>query len=226
MTPSIYLETTSGLVSDWLERVVVSFHSGHRALPLRSNRLLEQLHAESEIVAGSARVLLAGMVAGSYGQVVLDLERCLDAVRRMDQELTVSLCRTLVTPIDGEDLQMLSAHCVRLVRQQMRMARMMAAEGNGGLVEMQKPVVEWAECYSRAVVALPGKDALPEADRMRLAVRRALYLLRDERCRMLGGDTEVRGLMRDLARIDVFEEVVEQMKLVDGDVVRIILKWQ
>lgn len=226
MTPSIYLDMNNGLVTDWLDRLMTSFHSGHRALPLRSNRLLEQLHAESEIVSGSARVLLAGMEGRDCGRVVAGLERCLEAVRRMDQELTVSLCRTLVTPVDCEDLQVLSGHCVRLVRQQTRMARMMAAEGAGGLGEMQKPVVEWSESYARAVGALPGKAARGEAENMRLAVRRALFLLRDERCRLLGADTEVRGLMRDLARVDVFEEAVEQMKVVDGDVVRIVLKWQ
>lgn len=212
--------------TEWLERLIVSFHSGHRALPLRSNRLLEQLHAEAEVVAGTARVLYQGMESERCAAVLPDLETCLSAVRRMDQELTTSLCRTLVTPIDCEDLKLLSGHSVRLVRQQTRIARMMATEGDGGLVEMQKPVVEWAESFARAVSGLPGKDAKSEAENMRAAVRRALYLLRDERCRLLGGNAEVRGLMRDLARIDVFEEVMEQMKTVDGDVLRILLKWQ
>lgn len=227
MTPTTYIQTTPPppLVTEWLERLITSFHSGHRALPLRSNRLLEQLHAESEIVAGAARILLAGMEAGRCEDVLADLERCLEAVRRMDQELTESLRRTLVTPIDCEDLKLLSGHSVRLVRQQTRIARMMASEGDGGLSEMQKPVVEWAERFARVVGRLPGDGTKEGAEDMRFPVRRALYLLRDERCRLLGGDTEVRGLMRDLARIDVFEEVVEQMKLVDGDVLRIILKW-
>jgi hypothetical protein len=227
MTPTnIAPIVSTPMGQEWLERLIAAFHSGHRALPLRSNRLLEQLHAEAEVVAGTARVLYRGMESGCCATVLPDLETCLSAVRRMDQELTISLCRTLVTPIDGEDLKLLSGHSVRLVRQQTRMARMLATEGDGGLLEMQKPVVEWAESFARAVSGLPGKSAKSEAENMQAAVRRVLYLLRDERCRLLGGNAEVRGVMRDLARIDVFEETMEQMKAVDGDVLRILLKWQ
>lgn len=226
MTPTTFLSTpTTDLpVSEWLQRLIHSFHSGHRALPLRANRLLEQLHAEAEIVAGATRRLHHGMRNSSCLQVLPELEQCLEAVRQMDRELTSSICRTLVTPIDSEDLRLLSAHSVRLVRQQTRIARMLAAEGHGGLSEVQQPVAEWAEAFSRAIAGLPCKGARDEAEAMRSLVRATLYLLRDRRCRLLAGNLEVRSLMRDLARLDVYEEVVEHMKLVHTDILTILLK--
>lgn len=217
---------SASLVADWLHKVIISFHSGHRALPLRSNRLLEQLHAEAEIVAGSARVLRIGMESGACHRLQPDLEQCLEAVRHMDQELTTVLCRTLITPIDAEDLKLISSHCVRLVRQQTRIARLIASEGEGGLTDAQHSVATWAESFHRAIGRLPGIEAHEAAAQMRVSVRRALFLLRDERCRLLSTDTDTRALMRDLARVDVFEEAVEQMKIVDADVARILLKWQ
>ncbi|MBS1829770.1 MAG: hypothetical protein JST93_31010 [Acidobacteria bacterium] len=217
---------SASLVADWLHKLIIAFHSGHRALPLRSNRLLEQLHAEAEIVAGSARVLRIGMESRACPRIQPDLEQCLQAVRHMDQELTTVLCRTLITPLDAEDLKLLSSHCVRLVRQQTRIARLIASEGDGGLAEAQHSVAAWAESFQLAVGHLPGKAAHESAAQMRVSVRRALFLLRDERCRLLSTGADTRTLMRDLARIDVFEEAVEQMKIVDTDVARILLKWQ
>ncbi|MFN7934184.1 MAG: hypothetical protein U0R19_12710 [Bryobacteraceae bacterium] len=216
---------TASLVADWLHKLIIAFHSGHRALPLRSNRLLEQLHAEAEIVAGSARVLSIGMESGACPRLQPDLEQCLEAVRHMDQELTTVLCRTLITPIDAEDLKLLSSHCVRLVRQQTRMARLIASEGEGGLTEAQLSVAAWAESFHQAIGYLPGKNATEPAAQMRVSVRRALFLLRDARCRLIATETDTRTLMRDLARIDVFEEAIEQMKIVDADIARILLKW-
>lgn len=225
-SPALSRPHDGSLDSEWLQQAIQAFHSGHRALPLRYNRLLEQLHAESEIVAGSARLLLKAMNLSDNESVLPHLQRCLETVRDMDQQLTASLCRTLITPIDAEDLKLLSAHSVRLVRQQARIARMIDVEGGATLCEAQQPVVEWAEGFARAVGVMPGRKAIEEAEQMRSVVRHALYLLRDKRCRMLAGNPEVRGLMRDLARIDVFEEVVEQMKTVQADVLGILIKWQ
>ncbi|MBL8174174.1 MAG: hypothetical protein JNK48_05860 [Bryobacterales bacterium] len=227
MTPTTALPPAAGAPAcEWLQRLIVSFHDGRRALPLRANRLIEQLHAEAEIVAGASRVLLSLMEAGNCRQALSDLEQCLEAVRTMDMELTATLCRTLITPIDAEDLKVLSAHSVRFVRQQTRIGRMIAAEGDGGLGSMQQVVSEWAGCFARAIQFLPSKDSRREAENMRAAASPAHYLLSDERCRLLSVSTSPCELMRELARIDVFEEVVEQMKLADQDLAGMILKWQ
>lgn len=215
---------SASLVSEWLHKLLISFNSGHRALPLRSNRLLEQLQAEAEIVAGSARVLRIGIESGACHRILHDLDQCLEAIRHMDKELTLSLCRTLITPLDSEDLKLISSHCVRLVRQQTRIARLIASEGDGNLLPAQQSVAEWAQSFQFAIPKLPGKQAETHSGAMRVTVRRTLFLLRDERCRLLAADTDARTLMRDLARIDVFEEVVDQMKIVDADIARVILK--
>src|SRR5438309_11402733 len=82
----------------------------------RREKFFTSLHAQIDLLAEASRLLLEGAQQGRSGtQVAAGIDRLGEQVLDLDVEMARELSRTLITPIDPEDILRLSSLMKRLL---------------------------------------------------------------------------------------------------------------
>ncbi len=134
----------------------------------RFNRFLEQLRAEAELGAITARLLRDAMTAGDPEFATGALDDCSRKARSMDQSVLRVLTSTVITPFDCEDIKGMSRYTRRIVESVAKTGHAMTAAGVAyrRWLPVQEKVLLTAEALVEAMDGLTRHKEIEDASRM------------------------------------------------------------
>ena len=183
---SKYLEVTSASAPDPKSRA-------------KSSHFIAHLEAQAQIMLASAAALRDELTASVPRFTLLTSKltsNCAQS-KSLDGKLTEALCRTLITPIDCEDLKRLSHVIHKLTATQLRLARTFdtatgAASAYGPLQDL---IVKCAGSLDSAIGALKGSQLHTHCHSLHANWRQARTNLRGVHTGDWANDREIRHVL-------------------------------